>query len=127
LRKRDLESLGLTCKHRGRQVPTVAGIILFGKDRLRHFPDAWIQAGAFAGTDKGGNFLDRKEFRGYAFAPPFASRRLHCRKRTLPTWKYWHSWTSPPDGPQPRSPLNLDARLAPRSSGSRACSVGAWS
>jgi type I restriction enzyme M protein len=27
-------------------------MILFGKDRARHFPDAWIQAGRFAGADK---------------------------------------------------------------------------
>ena len=33
-------------------MPTVGGILLFGTDRLAHFPDAWIQAGRFAGTDK---------------------------------------------------------------------------
>ena len=33
-------------------MPTVGGILLFGADRLAHFPDAWIQAGRFAGGDK---------------------------------------------------------------------------
>ena len=33
-------------------VPTVGGILLFGVDRIAHFPDAWIQAGRFAGVDK---------------------------------------------------------------------------
>jgi len=36
----------------GRHVPTVGGVILFGGDRSVHFPDAWIQAGRFGGTDK---------------------------------------------------------------------------
>jgi len=27
-------------------------MLLFGRDRHRHFPDAWIQAGRFQGTDK---------------------------------------------------------------------------
>ena len=43
-------------------MPTVGGMILFGKERERHFPDAWIQAGRFAGTDKS-RILDRAEFR----------------------------------------------------------------
>lgn len=52
LARRDLETLRLITDHQGRKVPTVGGMILFGKDRERHFPDAWIQAGRFAGTDK---------------------------------------------------------------------------
>jgi len=38
--------------HQGRLVPTVGGMLLFGKLRDQHFPDAWLQMGAFAGTDK---------------------------------------------------------------------------
>ncbi len=33
-------------------MPAVGGMLLFGRDRLDHFPDAWIQAERFAGTDK---------------------------------------------------------------------------
>lgn len=52
LRRSDLESLGLVVQHQGRVVPTVGGTLLFGRDRRRSFPDAWIQAGRFAGTDR---------------------------------------------------------------------------
>lgn len=50
--RRNLETLRLLTPHQGRLVPTVGGMLLFGRDRLDHFPDAWIQAGRFAGTDK---------------------------------------------------------------------------
>ena len=50
--RRDLDTLGLRTAHQGRQMPTVGGMLLFGKDRLAHFPDAWVQAGRFAGFDK---------------------------------------------------------------------------
>ena len=52
LTRRNLETLRLLVPHQGRLVPTVGGMLLFGRDRLDHFPDAWIQAGRFAGTDK---------------------------------------------------------------------------
>ena len=52
LDRRDLATLGLLTTHQGRQVPTVGGVLLFGRDRRTHFPDAWVQAGRFAGTDK---------------------------------------------------------------------------
>ena len=52
LRRRHLETLRLLTPHQGRLVPTVGGMLLFGRERLDHFPDAWIQAGRFAGTDK---------------------------------------------------------------------------
>ena len=56
----DLETMRLVTSHQGRRVPTVGGMILFGTDRERHFPDAWIQAGRFAGSDKA-RILDRAE------------------------------------------------------------------
>jgi predicted HTH transcriptional regulator len=37
-------------------------MILFGTDRERHFPDAWIQAGRFQGTDKS-RIVDHVEIR----------------------------------------------------------------
>ncbi len=52
LTRRNLESLRLLTPYQGRLVPTVGGILLFGRDRLDHFPDAWIQAGRFAGKDR---------------------------------------------------------------------------
>lgn len=58
----DLEVLGLCARHQGRVVPTVGGVLLFGHDRLRHFPDAWIQGGRFGGADRS-VILDRAELR----------------------------------------------------------------
>lgn len=60
----DLETLRLLAQHQGRKVPTVGGMILFGeeRERQRHFPDAWIQAGRFAGTDKS-RIVDHLEIR----------------------------------------------------------------
>jgi predicted HTH transcriptional regulator len=62
LRRQDLETLRLVTTHQGRKVPTVGGMLLFGRDRERHFPDAWIQAGRFRGTDKS-RIVDRAEIR----------------------------------------------------------------
>ncbi len=64
LRRRNLESLRLVTAYRDRTVPTVGGMLLFGHDRLDRFPDAWIQAGRFAGTDKA-TILDHTRFDGY--------------------------------------------------------------
>ena len=65
LGRRDLETLRLVTDHQGRKVPTVGGMLLFGTDRARHFPDAWIQAGRFDGTDKR-RIVDRAEIRSLA-------------------------------------------------------------
>jgi predicted HTH transcriptional regulator len=46
------KTLRVTTEHQGRQVPTIGGLLLFGIDRFTEFPDAWIQAGRFAGTNK---------------------------------------------------------------------------
>ncbi len=52
LTRKNLETLRLLTRHQGRLVPTVGGVLLFGRNRFDHLPDAWIQAGRFAGTDK---------------------------------------------------------------------------
>jgi predicted HTH transcriptional regulator len=52
LKRSDLETLRLLLPHQGRKVPSVGGVLLFGRNCLDHFPDAWIQAGRFDGTDK---------------------------------------------------------------------------
>lgn len=64
LKKHDLETLRLITKYQGRNVPTIGGMILFGKDREKYFPDAWIQAGCFRGRDKQ-DILDSKEIRSF--------------------------------------------------------------
>lgn len=68
LRRGDLLTLRLTTQHQGREVPTVGGMILFGKDRAAYFPDAWIQVGRFQGSARR-RILDTAEIRSY---PPNA-------------------------------------------------------
>ena len=50
--RRDLESLRITARHQRRIVPTVGGMLLFGRNRASVFPDAWVQCGRFAGRDR---------------------------------------------------------------------------
>lgn len=64
LKQKDLETLHLLVKHQKKPVPTNGGIILFGVDRIARFPDAWIQAGRFAGITRS-RILDTREIRTY--------------------------------------------------------------
>lgn len=64
LRRKDLETLRLVTTHQGRQVPTVGGILLFGSDRLKNFPDAWIQVGRFKGKSRT-QIVDHAELRSH--------------------------------------------------------------
>jgi ATP-dependent DNA helicase RecG len=57
-------TLRVTTKYQGREVPTVGGFLLFGRDRFDRFPDAWVQAGRFAGTDRA-RILDSTEIRDH--------------------------------------------------------------
>ena len=52
LKRADMETLRLLTIHQGCKIPTVGGVLLFGKERERYFPDAWIQAGRFQGTNR---------------------------------------------------------------------------
>lgn len=52
LDERSLTPLKLLRPDQGRLVPTHGGMLLFGKDRERYFPDAWVQCGRFRGRDK---------------------------------------------------------------------------
>lgn len=74
LRHVDLEILRLVTKYQERTVPTVGGMLLFGRDREKHFPDAWIQVGRFSGTDKrhiiiGSTIVARAKRRRFAGHP----------------------------------------------------------
>lgn len=52
LDEKALLTLKLLRPEQGGLVPTKGAILLFGKDRIAHFPDAWVQCGRFTGTDK---------------------------------------------------------------------------
>jgi tetratricopeptide (TPR) repeat protein len=54
-------------EYQGHQVPTTGGLLLFGRDRLRHFPDAWIQVGRFRGTQAGYDRPDAWIYIGQAY------------------------------------------------------------
>jgi predicted HTH transcriptional regulator len=99
LTRRDLKTLGLVTTHQGRTVPTVGGILLFGTDRLRHFPDAWIQAGRFKGGDKA-TILDHADFRmpllsAIEFAIDFVERHT-TRGASIGRVRRTDRWNLPP-------------------------------
>lgn len=52
LGERELLTLRLLTNEQGRRVPTKGAVLLVGRDRARHFPDAWVQCGRFIGRDK---------------------------------------------------------------------------
>jgi len=52
VKKSDLLTLRLMATCQRQEVPTNAGMILFGKKRLKYFPDAWIHCGRFSGKTK---------------------------------------------------------------------------
>jgi ATP-dependent DNA helicase RecG len=60
LPRSDLGTLRLVTAHQGRKAPTVSGMLLFGEDRERDFPDAWIQTSRLGGSDKR-RIVDRAE------------------------------------------------------------------
>jgi ATP-dependent DNA helicase RecG len=60
VRRGDLTTLRITTSYQGTVVPTVGGLLLFGKNRLEYFPDAWIRVGLFGGRDRT-RILDSKE------------------------------------------------------------------
>ena len=76
--KKDLESLRLVARHQGHLVPTVGGMLLFGKDREMVFPDAWIQCGRFIGNDKADIF---DHFDIHAHLPVAVERDMEFLKK----------------------------------------------
>lgn len=47
-----LETLRVLVRHGRRLAPTIGGLLLFGKNHETEFPDAWVQCGRFAGTNR---------------------------------------------------------------------------
>jgi ATP-dependent DNA helicase RecG len=64
LSQRDLTVLSLAAQHQGTIRPTIGGVLLFGRERERLFPDAYIQAGRFGGRDRS-RILDTLQTRGH--------------------------------------------------------------
>ena len=99
LRRRDLENLRLLASHQGRLVPTVGGMLLFGRDRLDRFPDAWIQAGRFGGTSKAVIVdqvrLDMPPLQAVEEAVSFVKKHL-LRGATIGHLRRTEHWSLPP-------------------------------
>ena len=93
-----METLKLIAPYQGRMAPTIGGILLFGKSRFTHFPDAWIQAGRFAGTDRR-RIVDSTEVRTYLPGSPaeaIAFLRKHLqREAVIGALKRTDRWTLP--------------------------------
>jgi ATP-dependent DNA helicase RecG len=73
-------TLRITAEHQGHQVPTIGGLLLFGKDRFARFPDAWIQAGRFAGAHRA-RLVDSIEIR--SFLPRAAEEAIAFARKHL--------------------------------------------
>ncbi len=52
LKPGDLKTIQMSTVHQNHEVPTVGGVLLFGRDRRALFPDAFLRAGRFAGKDR---------------------------------------------------------------------------
>jgi ATP-dependent DNA helicase RecG len=98
LTRHDLQTLKIVTNYQGRVVPTIGGVLLFGVDRLNHYPDAWIQAGRFAGNDRR-RILDPIEVRSYlpeAAEEVIAFLRKHTtREAVIGSVKRTDLWTFP--------------------------------
>lgn len=64
LNRNDLRVLGMLTADQGKLVPTIGGVLLFGRERLAAFPDAFLRAGRFAGNDKTA-ILDSADIKDY--------------------------------------------------------------
>lgn len=99
LRRSDLRTLRLLTPHQGHNVPTIGGVLLFGRDRERYFPDAWIQAGRFEGTDRS-RILDSTEIKSLpvpAVEETMAFvRRNISREAVIGAVRRVDRWTFPP-------------------------------
>ena len=93
------KTLRLTTDYQGKSVPTIGGILLFGRNRLDGFPDAWIKAGRFRGKDRS-QLSDAVEIRSYL--PQAAEEAInflqkHNRQETvIGRVRRQEVWTVPP-------------------------------
>lgn len=77
------QSLKIVTREQDRLVPTRGGVLLFGKEREFHFPDAWIQCGRFIGKDKA-DIFDHIEI--YDYLPQAVDSIMLFLKKTCHAW-----------------------------------------
>jgi len=99
LNSSSFRALRVTTKYHNRDVPTVGGYLLFGKDRFDRFPDSWIQAGRFAGKDRA-KLVDSAEIRSHlvrAAGEAIAFVQKHMsREAVIGPVRRIERWTVPP-------------------------------
>ncbi len=99
LRRRDLRTLRMTTSTQGKEVPTIGGLLLFGRDRLRRFPDACVAVGRFEGTTRD-RILDTRRLeavpvRAVSEAIEFVEKHL-SRELVIGRLRRSEAWTIPP-------------------------------
>lgn len=70
LKREDLSTLRIVTRVMDKVVPTVGGILLFGKERDKLFPDAWLQCGRFNGKNRKA-IADSVEFKDHLPTLPY--------------------------------------------------------
>ncbi|MCL1841977.1 MAG: putative DNA binding domain-containing protein, partial [Propionibacteriaceae bacterium] len=92
--------LQLTVEDQGTTVPTNGGVLLFGKERERLFPDAWVYCGRFRGPD-GLDLVDMQELYAPLLDLPDlveAFLKKHAfRGADLTEWRRQDDWSVPLD------------------------------
>jgi ATP-dependent DNA helicase RecG len=98
LTQQAMRNLKITTVYQGKTVPTNGGLILFGSDRFSRFPDAWVQAGRFAGADRR-KILDSVNIRSHlptAIEEAIAFLQKHMtREVVIGAVKRTDQWTLP--------------------------------
>ena len=92
--------LNLTIEEQSQTVPTNGGVLLFGHDRERLFPDAWVQCGRFRGPD-GLDLTDQVELYAPLLQLPDlveAFLKKHAfRGADMREWRRKDDWSVPID------------------------------
>ena len=86
--ERDWRTLGMVVEYQGHLRPTTGGMLLFGTERERWFPDAYLQAGCFRGMDRVAildnieihQFLPQLVEEGMAFVRKHEQQRIDIRE-----------------------------------------------
>jgi len=92
-------TLKVTIMQQGREVPTIGGYLLFARNRFDLFPDSWIQAGRFMGTNRA-KLIDRTEIRSPLAGAAdetisFVQKHL-SREAVIGSVRRTDRWTVPP-------------------------------
>ena len=89
-----LQTLKLLRADQGRLLPTRGAVLLWGREREQHFPDAWVQCGRFRGRDKV-DIFDQQDIHAHLRPRAGSGPDYHDDSRQTP---------KPPATPPPHAP-----------------------